>query len=432
MKRTDWYVNAKFGMLIHWGLYAIPARGEWVRSVEKISIEDYQKYFDEFNPTDYDPVYWAKLAKKAGIKYAVLTTKHHDGFCLFDSKYTDYKSTNTKAKRDLVREFVDAFRAEGIKIGLYYSLIDWHHKDYPKYDDLIHPMRGNPAYKDDKYDLDNYIKYMHNQIEELATNYGKIDIFWFDYSYGKMNADTWKAKELMEMVRKHQPDVLIDNRLDGSGMEFNGIMSENPSNYAGDFASPEQFIPDKGMVNCKGERIPWETITTLNNTWGYNSTDKAFKTSKMIIRKLVEIASKNGNLVINIGPDARGNIQKEVVDIFNELGEWMSIYGESIFDTTASSLDKPEFGRYTQKGNSLYAHILEQPLGAIPLLGIDKDNILSARRVSDGSELLITADTFAAGYFKNNAFVSLGDVAHYTYKLENDTDTVIKIQLKKI
>ena len=152
-ERTKWFLHDRFGMFIHWGLYSIPARGEWVRSVERIPEEEYLPFFDEFDPVDYDPKAWAKTATEAGMKYAVLTAKHHDGFCLFDSKLTDFKSTNTKCGRDLVREFLDAFRAEGIKVGLYYSLLDWHHPDYPHFSDQNHPMRGNPDYPDEGRDV---------------------------------------------------------------------------------------------------------------------------------------------------------------------------------------------------------------------------------------------------------------------------------------
>ena len=208
-KRMEWYRDARFGMFIHWGLYSIPARGEWIRSTEEMTKEEYQKYFEEFDARDFNPKEWARMAKEAGMKYMVLTAKHHDGFCLFDSKYTEYKATNTKAGRDLVREFLDAFRAEGLKVGLYFTLIDWHHPDYPKYNDMHHPMRGNEAYKDENINFDRYLEYMHGQVEELVTNYGKLDILWFDFSYDNMCEDTWKAEELIRMVRKHQPDIIV-------------------------------------------------------------------------------------------------------------------------------------------------------------------------------------------------------------------------------
>jgi alpha-L-fucosidase len=233
-QRTEWFREARFGMFIHWGVYAIPASGEWVRNKEKLSVEDYQPFVDSFNPVDYNPREWAKAAKNAGMKYAVMTAKHHDGFCLFDSKFTEYKSTNTPAGRDLIREYAEAFRAEGLKVGFYYSLLDWHHPDYPHYGDGIHPESDNEAWKDKQHNLDNYITYMHNQVRELVTNYGKIDIMWFDFSYGKMSGDTWKATELVKMVRQLQPGIIIDNRL-GGHME-----ADVPQPYAGDFEGPEQ------------------------------------------------------------------------------------------------------------------------------------------------------------------------------------------------
>ena len=231
--RTKWFNEARFGMFIHWGLYAIPSRGEWVSSQEKISKENYLQYFNEFKAEEYNPKEWAKLAKKAGMKYAVLTAKHHDGFCLWDSKLTDYKSTKTPAGRDLVREYLDAFRAEGLQTGLYYSLVDWNHPDYPHFGDWYHPLRENAEYGNEKRELNRYIEYMHGQIRELLTNYGHLDIMWFDFSYGEMAGETWKAKELLDMVRTLQPHLIIDNRLEGSGEKSGTILSNNPSDFAG-------------------------------------------------------------------------------------------------------------------------------------------------------------------------------------------------------
>lgn len=246
-KRMAWYTGARFGMFIHWGLYAIPARGEWVRSDERIKKEDYMPYFYEFDPVDYNPRQWAKAAKEAGMKYAVLTAKHHEGFCLFDSQYTDFKSTNTKCGRDLVREFLEAFRAEGLRVGLYFSLLDWYHEDYPHYGDKHHPMRDDPAYSNEGRDFGRYVEYLHNQVRELCTNYGKLDLLWFDFSYENENAvmrgEAWRATELVNMVRQLQPDVIIDNRLEVSGEGFGSLWECNPTPYHGDFVSPEQIIP---------------------------------------------------------------------------------------------------------------------------------------------------------------------------------------------
>ena len=267
LQRTKWFRQARFGMFIHFGLYAIPGRGEWIRSNEQMTIEDYQPYFDAFNPSEFDAKAWAKAAKEAGMKYVVLTAKHHDGFCLFDSEYTDYKITNTSFGRDLVREFVEAVRAEGLRVGLYFSLLDWYHPDYPKYADRHHPMRGKIAYKDETIDFDRYLEFMHHQVEEIVTKYGKLDILWFDFSYGEMFGEKWKASDLIELVRKHQPDVVVDNRLETSGEGFGSIASEEIHSYSGDFVSPEQIVPHEGIRNVKGELLPWELCLTMNNHW---------------------------------------------------------------------------------------------------------------------------------------------------------------------
>lgn len=425
-KRLKAFMYDRFGMFIHFGLYSIPARGEWVRSVEKISNENYQQYFDEFNPVDYNPKEWAQYAKDAGMKYCVLTAKHHDGFCLFDSKLTEYKSTNTPIGRDLIKEYVEAMREVGIKIGLYYSIIDWHHEDYPKFGDVIHPMRENIKYKDEKINFDNYVEYLHGQVKELCTKYGKIDLLWFDFSYSDLQGEKWKATELIEMVRSLQPDVIIDNRLTCQGE----IFLENPPVYAGDFFTPEQIIPSWPIVNQTGEEIPWESCITLNNNWGYCYYDFDFKSSETIIKNLVDCVSKGGNLLLNIGPDARGNIPKESKQILKEIAQWYKLNGESILGCGRSGLEKPEWGRYTRKGNIIYAHIHEQPIGAVYLPGIKKDDVVSIRRLYDNTELCI-ANSFVSNGHLDKLFVSLGPVHHFTYNIVNNCcNLIIKIILK--
>lgn len=427
-QRTEWFKESRFGMFIHWGLYAIPARGEWVRSVEKISVEAYQPYFDEFNPDGFDPKQWAKTAKQAGMKYAVLTAKHHDGFCLFDSKLTDYKATKTKAGRDLVREFIDAFRAEGLKVGLYYSLIDWYHPDYPAYGDRHHPMRENEAFKRDPATFGNYLKYMHGQIRELLENYGKIDIIWFDFSYDNMVGEKWEATKLMEMIRSLQPHIIVDNRLDASGEQGGSIFSENPTIYSGDFASPEQIIPPEGVVDHAGNPLPWEACITLNNDWGYNPNGH-YKSSKVIVRKLVECVSKNGNFLVNIGPNAKGGIPEKSLKVLAEVGEWMTKNSESIYGCVQSELNKPEWGRYTQKGNKLYAHLFEENIGPINLKGLGS-KIKSARLLSDGSELHL-AKPWSTAQYPNDAFFNFNTPEHFTFPIPDETDTVVELELAK-
>lgn len=426
-QRTEWFLQARFGMFIHWGLYAIPARGEWVRNAEKISNEDYQVYFDEFNPDRYDPRAWAKAAKEAGMKYAVLTAKHHDGFCLFDSKLTEYKSTNTKAGRDLVREFVEAFREEGLKVGLYYSLIDWHHPNYPAYGDDLHPMRDNEEYKRDPNQFGIYLDYLHGQVRELLTNYGKLDIMWFDFSYKDMIGEAWRATELMETIRSLQPHIIVDNRLEASGDGGGSIYTNNPSTYSGDFASPEQIIPPVGVTDEDGNSIPWEACITLNNNWGYAASDSTYKSARTVIRKLVECVSKNGNLLLNVGPDAKGDIPVQSLRILEEVGQWIRLNGESIYGCGQSNLPKPDWGRYTQNGDKLYAHLLEESIGPVNLAGL-ADRVKQARLLSDGSELFVSRPWNTA-LFTKDAFFNFARPEVYSYPLPDDRDTVVELTL---
>lgn len=427
-ERTEWFTQARFGMFIHWGLYAIPARGEWVRNRERTPSEEYVPFMDEFTAENYDPRQWAKLAKKAGMKYAVLTAKHHDGFCLYDSAYTDYKSTNAPCKRDLVREFLEAFRAEGIRVGLYFSLIDWQHPDYPHYGDMHHPMRDNEAFKGKTHDRNNYLTYMHNQVRELLTNYGHIDIMWYDFSYEGMSGADWKAQELMEMVRSLQPHLVVDNRLEGYGPKFGSILTGDPTIFAGDFASPEQMIPPQGIRNDLGDIIPWESCITLNNNWGYASSDYHYKTPKMVIRALVDCVSKNGNLLLNVGPDATGRIPKESVEILTQVGEWMERNGDSIYGCGMSDFPKPEWGRFTQKGEYLYAHVFEEQVAAVCLPGF-AGKIDSMRLLSDGSEVLPIVPWNLVAY-PNDVFFYTNPGTRDCYPLPDERDTVVKIKLK--
>lgn len=431
-QRTQWFRNSRFGMFIHWGLYSIPARNrsEWYRSVAELPAENYEPLFDEFDPVRYDPAEWAKLAKAAGMKYAVLTAKHHDGFCLFDSRLTDFKSTNTACGRDLVREFLEAFRAEGLKVGLYYSLLDWHHPDYPVFGDENHPMRNHERFQRREQDFDRYLSYMHGQIRELCTDYGKLDLLWFDFSYGKMKGEKWRASELMEMVRELQPQVLIDNRLEGDGSSYGSILTDHPSPFSGDFASPEMIIPPRGICDESGRPVPWEACVTLNNNWGYCIGDKMFKSSRLLVRKLVECVSKNGNMILNVGPDSKGEIPEEPSEILVQMGKWMSKNSRSVYYCGQSVLPKPEWGYYTQNGGKLYAHIFDNNIGPLPMPGL-KDKIKKARLLSDGSEIDLV-DAWNASEFKDDLFISLGHEADWwTYPLSDNTDTVVELELKQ-
>ncbi len=420
MDRTQWWREARFGMFIHFGAYAVPARGEWVKSNERITTEAYQKYIDTFNPIDFDAKAWARTAKAAGMKYAVLTAKHHDGYCLFDSQLTDYKLSSRFAGRDLVREFLEAFRAEGIKVGLYYSIIDWHHPDYPNVGN--HPQRDDQEYAKQKFNWDNYLKYMHGQVDELTTKYGKLDIMWFDYSFDDYSGDKWKAKELVAMVRKNQPGIILDNRLEtheGSSSKRRQLST------LGDFETPEQGIPDVALTDQFGNPIPWETCLTLNGVWGYNEFDDNWKSPELIVHCLVNCVSKNGNLLLNVGPDARGKIPQPCIDILSEVGKWMALNSESIYGCGASALAKPDWGRYTQKGNTIYAHWLYPNFGYLNTRGVDAEIVDNIRMHYSGAELSYQK-TWWGNTGEGNLFINVGSRPEQPVKY----DTVIKIQLK--
>lgn len=410
----------RFGLFIHWGLYAIPARGEWVRSNEEMEEEKYIPYFHQFDPKEFDPKQWAKLAKNAGMKYAVLTAKHHDGYCLFDTKTTDWKSSV-----DYVKEFLDAFRNEGLKVGLYYSLLDWHHKDYPHYQDKYHPMRNHPEYSNEKRDFSKYLDYMHTQIKELLTNYGKLDIMWFDFSYGEMRNEVWDANKIISMVREYQPDMIIDNRLEGDGIFPGTILDEHPSITAGDFTSPEQMIPPTGILNKIGKPVPWEACITMNEHWGYCKEDANYKSAKLIIRTLVECVSKNGNMILNIGPDETGKFPYQSEEILKDMQAWMDKNKNAIYGCGKCFLDKPEWGRYTQKGNKIYAHILDESIFDIPI-HINKDKILKIKCLSNNKEIKIQTPWNGESY-PENTFINI-DTNHH--QCPDPVDTVIEITLK--
>ena len=429
-KRVAWFTQARFGMFIHWGLYAIPARGEWVRSVEEMPKEDYMPFFHQFNPVDFDPKQWARAAKEAGMKYVVLTAKHHDGFCLFDSQYTDFKSTNTKCGRDLVREYVDAVRAEGLKVGFYFSIIDWYHDDYPHYGDKQHPMRDDPAYGNEGRDFDRYLTYMHNQVRELCTNYGKIDILWFDFSYedqyNVMRGEKWKATELVTMVRELQPGVIIDNRLEVSGEGFGSMWEGNPTPYHGDFVSPEQIIPPQGIQDKQGRDLVWEACVTMNNNWGYCEYDRFYKPAPMLIKKLVECVSKGGNMLLNVGPDAKGNIPPQSQAILKEIGAWMKRNSKSIYGCGKAGMEKPDCGRITRSGNKLYYHVFENSIGPLPLMGLKGEDIDCIRMLATGAEVPVS-HSWMSGNYPDLAFADLGPDP----VLPDPVDTVLEVTLKE-
>ena len=387
---TSWFVRDRFGMFIHFGLYAMPARHEWIKTREAIPDEKYDLYFKHFDPDLFDAKQWARSAKAAGMKYAVLTAKHHEGFCLFDTQYTDYKITNTRFGRDLVKEYVEAFRAEGLRVGLYYSLIDWHHPEFTI--DRNHPLRKDPNAEalNRGRDMKIYAQYMRDQVTELLTNYGRIDILWFDFSYPNPSAldqpwmkgkgkEDWESEKLIATARALQPDIIIDNRAD----------------LEQDLWTPEQYQAQNWPTHPEtGELVVWEACQTFSGSWGYHRDESTWKTPKMLIDMLINTVCVGGNLLMNVGPTARGYFDHRAEAALAVYGNWMRLNGRSIYHCTMA---EPEFTaprgtRLTQSydGKRLYIHLLEYPFKHLEMRHM-ADKIEYAQFLHDGSEILYRA-----------------------------------------
>lgn len=382
--RMKWWTEARFGMFIHWGTYALAARHEWVKNNEHIVDEAYQKYFDNFNPDLYAPRDWARAAKAAGMKYFVITTKHHEGFCLWETQFTDYKATKTPYGKDLIRPIVDAMRAEGLKVGFYYSLLDWHHPDYTV--DRNHPMAANAEYREKAKarDMAKYREYLFNQVRELMTQFGTIDCLFMDFSFpgkdGKGRAD-WDSEKLLKMIRELQPNIIINDRLD---------LLDVPGGW--DFRTPEQFMP-REWVKMNGKKVPWETCQTFSGSWGYYRDEPTWKSVRQLIVMLIETVGKGGNLLLNVGPTARGAFDDRAVERLNGIGDWMKLHGRSIYACTEAPAGFPLPSNclltYNAQTKRLYVHVLEWPMGVLRLEGFG-GKVKYAQLLNDASEIRFT------------------------------------------
>ena len=367
--RMAWWRDARFGLFIHWGLYAIPAGrfgeetdyGEWILESAQIPVSEYERFVRRFDPVDFDADLWVALAKDAGMRYVVITSKHHDGFCLFDSDATDYDVASTPFGRDVLRELAAACERAGLSMCWYHSIMDWHHPDYL-------PRRGWEGRSAEGADFDRYVEYLSHQVEELLTRYGPIGVMWFD---GEWEA-TWTPElghELYDLCRGLQPDVIVNNRV-GKGRGGMAGMTADDS-YAGDFGTPEQEIPAEGLPG-----VDWEACMTMNRHWGFNALDDDWKSTEELVRMLVDSASKGGNFLLNVGPTARGTIPEASVERLRGIGRWMRTNAEAIHGTSASPLEGLPWGRATVRrsadGARLYLHVFEWPtdgLLAVPNLG---------------------------------------------------------------
>src|SRR5580698_2663723 len=371
IRRMKWWHEARFGMFIHWGLYSVLGRHEWAMEEEGIPVSEYELLAKRFQPQPNAARAWVKLAKAAGLKYMVMTTKHHEGFCNFDTKLTNYCAPQQGPGRDLVREYVEAARAEGMHVGFYYSLMDWHHPD-------------GAICKTDPAARKRFVEYTHGLIRELMTNYGKIDVLWYDVDW-PLTAAEWESERMNKMVFELQPEIIVNDR---NGLE-------------GDFGTPEQEIRA-----AKSGRA-WESCMTLNDSWGFNRGDDGWKTPKVIASNLAECARGGGNYLLNIGPKPDGSIPEESVKVLETVGKWLDTNGKAIYETEAGNLRASVNANYTRRGNTLYIHqrfwrghtpaaewlTFYQPEAVIAIGGV-KPKVLSAKLLKSGQKVEFTQDEF--------------------------------------
>jgi alpha-L-fucosidase len=370
-ERMKWWHEAKFGMFIHWGLYSVIGQHEWAKETEGIPLAQYEIIAKHFHPKPNAARDWARLAKKAGQKYMVMTTKHHEGFCQWDSKLTDYNAVKQGPGRDLVREYVEAARAEGLRVGFYYSLMDWHHPD-------------GALCKTDEAARRRFVDYTHGLIRELLTNYGKIDVLWYDVSW-PLTPEGWESERMNEMIFDLQPEIIVNNR--------NGL--------PGDFTTPEQHITAAEVGRA------WEACMTLNDSWGFNRFDDAWKSPKVIVDNLATCARGGGNYLLNIGPEPDGSIPPDTLACLETVGKWLDTNGTAIYGTDRANASGNVNANYTRRGNTLYIHqhfwpghtpaaewlSFYQPEAVIAIGGL-KPKVLSARLLKTGQKIEFTQDEF--------------------------------------
>jgi len=347
-RRMKWWHEARFGMFIHFGLYSVLGRHEWAMEMEGIPVAEYQQLAKQFNPKPHAARAWAKLAKQAGMKYMVMTTKHHEGFCNFDTKLTDYCAPKQAAGRDLVAEYYEAARSEGMHVGFYYSLMDWHHPDGAR---CAH----------DEAARRRFVDYTHGLVRELCTNYGKLDILWYDVAW-PLSPEGWESVKMNKMVRQLQPDIIINNR----------------AKIPEDFTTPEQKI--------QAFAEPWESCMTMNDSWGYQRADDDWKSPKTIVRNLVTCARGYGNYLLNIGPEADGSIPPQSVEILSNVGRWMDNHGDIIHQAELCKVNRSAFANFTRTGNKLYIHVHFWPGDTVAVGGL-KNKVLSAKLYPSGQSV---------------------------------------------
>lgn len=392
--RMSWWRNARFGMFIHWGIYSVPAGewngntnyAEWFLEETHMPVSQYEKFADQFNPTNFDALTWVKAAKDAGMKYIVITSKHHDGFGMFRSEVSDWCIRRTPFKRDPLAELAAACNEDGIKICFYYSIMDWHHPDWG-----VRRPWNDLAAKDGPPDMDRYVAYMKGELKELLTRYGPIGLLWFDGQWEKPWT-TERGIDLYNYVRSLQPNIIVNNRVGKPAYTAGGGMAK--TGQVGDYGTPEQTIPPNGF----GPGVDWETCMTMNDHWGYNKFDQHWKSTKTLVRNLIDCASKGGNYLLNVGPTSQGVFPAPSLERLKEIGAWMRVNSESIYGTSAGPFSRRlPWGRCTMKKDGkwtlLYLHVFDWPANGQLLVPRLKNKIQRAYLLADKSRHKLRAKT---------------------------------------
>ncbi len=384
---TTWFDQARFGMFIHWG----PASQHgWELSwplvggvgalpnSQNVGVNEYHAAATTFNPVKFDARELARTARRAGMQYGVLTSKHHDGFAMFHTRQSDWSVEHSPFKRDIVREYTDAFRAEGLKVGLYFSLLDWHHPDYPAFVETDKPYRWGQWRRSTPEQWNRFVEFMFAQMRELLTNYGKIDLLWFDGGWER-TPEEWKSREFVAMIRSLQPGVIINDRIPGHG----------------DYQTPEQAVPPKPIEG------PWETCLTINNSWGYNPSDTDLKSTRTLIHTLCEVAGKGGNLLLNVSPMGDGTLPIEHRERLDAIGEWMSRNAEAIVGTEPGLEPWQFYGPSTRRGNRIYLHCVMKPYESVSVRGVKVRRVGEARSLFSTTPLKVRKRISAADMLFN-------------------------------
>jgi alpha-L-fucosidase len=373
LEARKWFQDARFGLFIHWGVYSVLGDGEWVMNNKKIPISEYENLPAQFNPTEFDPVEWVALAKAAGMKYITITSKHHDGFAMFDSKISNWDIVDrTPYKKDVMKMLADECHKQGIKLFFYYSQLDWHHPDY-----FPRGRTGLTAGRPENGEWFKYIDYMDGQLKELLTNYGPIGGIWFDGMWDRPKAE-WRIEQTYKLIHSLQPAAMV-----GSNHHLKPFPGE-------DFQMFEKDLPGQKTSGFNAESevgdLPLETCETINGAWGYNANDKRFKSAKVLIHYLVKAAGYNANFLLNVGPMPNGKIQPEFADRLKQVGAWLEKNGETIYGTRGGPLTPRPWGVTTRKGDKVYLHILNWPDQTLAIPKMPK-KVKSATFFKDGGKL---------------------------------------------